>query len=77
MEKVCKNGKMVVSMKDTGRTVKLMGLDNTFTPMVTYTSATGSTTKHMVKVGIFILMELNTMGNGTKINNKDKEDKNG
>lgn len=48
-----------------------------FIQTVIFTSGCGMMIKLMDKEGTFILMEPNTMANGSKINNKGTENKNG
>ena len=72
-----KYGLTEACMKDTGRIIKHVDKDNKSTLTVIFILAYGMMTKLMGKEDIFILTEPNTMDNGSKINNKVTESKNG
>ena len=71
MEGGNKYGKIPLSMRDTGSTIKLMEEAGLFTAMETCTKETGRMIRPMEKVYIFTRMGLVIQGSGIKIYNTD------
>ena len=69
MVRVFKSGRMVASMRATGRTTwQTAGVDS-FTLTATFTRESGSTTKLTAEAHTFTWMVLNIPVNGVRINN--------
>lgn len=74
-EKVYRYGKMAVNTKGIGKMIELMGMEDSFIPTATATTANGSTTKPMAVAPTNTWMEPNTSAIGKKINNTVTESK--
>ena len=74
---VSRNGRMVHSTMDIGRTTEPMAKESSFTSMETFTMVTGSTIKLMGMVSIITSTVLCTKETGEMIFNTEKEKKAG
>ena len=69
MAMVCRNGQMVPFMKVNGKIIELTDKENSLISTVTYTRASGSTTKQTAMVSITTSMVLAMRATGEKISN--------
>ena len=74
---VFKYGQMDQSMKDSGTMIWLVVMEDSFLLMVMYIKETGLMIKHTAMVNISMRKEQHTKVAGTKINKKEKDEKNG
>jgi len=68
---------MVQFMRDSGKTTKLMEMEDSFMLTEMFILENGLMIKLMVKVSTFILMEQDMMANGSMISNKERAENHG